>query len=225
MLKCPKCHIPLCSLQYEGNLVHECPDGHGTLVEEPRLERIKKNRQRRWSADDGPRFEAEAMAADSSATIRCPRCLVADMEKRRISDGDTVFHLDRCNDCGLVWLDRGELELLQIQYKKEIDSRTPEDWARIERTAVAEMRFKEAVIADTEAVEGTCNTFGNVLGSDSPGMGLLSVAVLAARISSECVQDGMGTRDPGRRVASFVSAFIFLAITIAILVLLYKIRR
>jgi Zn-finger nucleic acid-binding protein len=224
MLKCPKCHIPLCGLEYEGNHIYECSEGHGTLVEEPRLDRIKKIRQREWDADDGPRFEAEVLAADSTAKIRCPRCLVADMEKRRIYAGNIAFHLDRCNDCGLVWLDRGELELLQIQYEKEVDGRTPADWARIEHSVVAEMRMKEAIAADTKSVEGTCNTIGYVLGS-SASMGLLSVAVLAARASGACVQDGLETRDSGRRVASLVAAFIFLAITIAIVVFWYKIRR
>ena len=32
MLKCPTCHIPLCGIEYESNLIQICPDGHGTLV-------------------------------------------------------------------------------------------------------------------------------------------------------------------------------------------------
>ena len=40
--------------------------------------------------------------------MTCPRCEHAEMERRR-RDG---VEIDRCEDCGGAWLDRGELDRL-----------------------------------------------------------------------------------------------------------------
>lgn len=138
MQLCPACNIPLCRVDYEDVTVHLCPDCRGALVEALRVGTIKRRRVRRWSAQERSAAASRALQSDRAETVRCPKCLVR-MAKEAVRLGDGAFHVDRCDACRLVWFDAGELELVQILYEKEQDSRTPEDWDRLERAAVARM--------------------------------------------------------------------------------------
>lgn len=151
MLRCPACEIPLCGMTYEGVTIQRCPDCGGCLVEDQRLRIIQDRRDRTWAAEDEGRLAAEVAASDRLGPVRCPRCLMP-MKKTLAGKGEDVFHLDHCGPCGAVWLDRGELELLQVRWEKERDGRTEADWDRIERRASAEMglRSEAGEIADTD---------------------------------------------------------------------------
>jgi len=51
--------------------------------------------------------------SDTTATIRCPRCL-GQMEKRVRTIGKASFSVDACTRCSVLWLDAGELAKLQV---------------------------------------------------------------------------------------------------------------
>jgi Zn-finger nucleic acid-binding protein len=227
MLKCPTCHIPLCGIEYESCFIQICPDGHGALVDEYRLDRIKRTRQKKWSVGDDHRFAAEVLAADALGPVRCPKCL-AETEKLKLSAGDVVFRVDRCKPCGVIWLDRGELELVQIAYEKELDGRTPEDWNRIERAATAQMQLKEQAIAEVEALQPNDKpSLGGVLTStglgrySAPASLVLGAALMATQACGRCLQDGLGESDRVRRNGSLLAALFFFLVVVGALVWLW----
>lgn len=216
MLKCPACQVPLCLIEYEGQTVHVCPDCRGALVQEPRLERIKRRRERKWSTEEEGRVAGEVAAADKTAWVRCPRCF-GFMEKLKVSGAGCAFHLDRCGACQLVWLDPGELELLQIQYEKEIDSRTPEDWKRIERMAVAQMEMKEQMEAENEEVAHV----GADLASLPLRFGALGLAAAIAGWAARNAVAGMEDPSPVRRRWALIMAAVGISIVAVILLVVY----
>ena len=150
MQLCPSCNIPLCRADYEDVTVHLCPDCRGALVEALRLGTIKRRRVRRWSAGERKSAASRALQSDRAETVRCPKCL-ARMVKEAVPLGEGAFRVDQCDACRLFWFDAGELELVQMLYEKEQDGRTPEDWERLERVAVARMQMaadKEPPVPD-----------------------------------------------------------------------------
>ena len=121
-MKCPLCSINLVPADYEGLRVMQCPECGGHLVPQQRLEIIK--RAARKSQDD---LDAEASSqrqTDSPYTFKCPHCHTS-MRKQRADLAGLHIETDLCRHCALVWLDGGELALLQLGYEvtaKFIDS-------------------------------------------------------------------------------------------------------
>jgi len=216
MLKCPACHVLLCAVEYEGQIVHVCPDCRGALVQEPRLERIKRRREQTWSTEEEGRVAGEVAAADKTAWVPCPRCLVY-MEKLKVSGAGCAFHLDRCGACQLVWLDPGELELLQIQYEREIDSRTPEDWKRIERMGLAQLEMNKQFEAEREELAETDKTLRSLAADPSP----YSFAAVVAAWAARKVVEGMEEPSPLRRRRALIMAAVGISIVAVILLVVY----
>ncbi len=114
MRKCPKCDVPLTRVDYEGFPVMHCAECKGYLVPLDRLESIK--RAPRTSQEQLKEEASSEFAGDHSGSIRCPRCH-APMEKERVDNPVLTLYLDRCEQCRLVWLDGGELALVQLAYE------------------------------------------------------------------------------------------------------------
>jgi len=216
MLKCPACHALLCAVEYEGQIVHVCPDCRGALVQEPRLERIKRRREQTWSAEEEGRVAGEVAAADKAGWVPCPRCLVY-MEKLKVSGAGHTFHLDRCGACQLIWLDPGELELLQIQYEKEIDSRTPEDWNRIERMGVAQLEMNRQFEAEEQEIAQAHQTLSSLAAKPSP----FGLAAVVASWAAHKAVEGMEDPSPVRRRRALIAAAVGISIVAVILLVVY----
>ena len=187
MLVCPSCNIPLCRADYEDVTVHLCPDCRGALVEALRLGTIKRRRVRRWSAGERKSAASRALQSDQAETIRCPKCL-GRMVKETVPLGEGALRVDRCDACRLFWFDAGELELVQMLYEKEQDGRTPEDWERLERAAVARMDLeteKGSAIPDTPWYSRRIGGVGGWGGRGAwLGAGLLSAALVSSLAAS-----------------------------------------
>jgi uncharacterized protein len=59
------------------------------------------------------RLDSERAGKEGVATAQCPRCGIALEEQER--DG---VKIDVCPNCGGIWLDKGELEMLQRLERK-----------------------------------------------------------------------------------------------------------
>jgi heat shock protein HtpX len=118
--KCPHCHVPLLHRTYEGAPVSFCAYCSGYLLESGVLERIVARREKTFDASDVQKAvewrkaqrEGSIQDASCGVHIACPCC------GRMMSK---AFHLlltrvvmDRCPYDGKIWLDGGELELIQI---------------------------------------------------------------------------------------------------------------
>ncbi|MFH0953919.1 MAG: zf-TFIIB domain-containing protein [Verrucomicrobiota bacterium] len=114
MKRCPSCGAGLGREDYEGVEVFRCPDCRGVLLPRYRLDLIRHRRHR--SPED---LKAQAVAefrSDTKREVRCPRC-GALMAKRPFASRYMPLSIDVCRACDYVWLDAGELELLQLLYE------------------------------------------------------------------------------------------------------------
>jgi len=214
-MKCPVCEVQLEATSYEGVTVRLCPQCRGMLVEADRLRAIERRRERQWSEAELREITSRVAAAGEAARRRCPKCLMF-MDRVNASWDTCAFHLDRCEPCKVVWLDAGELELVRARYEKEVDSRTPEDWARIERAAVAEMQLKEDLRAQTDSEVAAMQSAASAVG-DGP----VGVAAFVAWCALRDVQQGIDEESAARRKSAFIRAGILLLVCVAIFALWY----
>ncbi len=122
MRNCPLCKVLLERIRYEGFPVHKCPSCHGALLENKRIEHIKRKMDRSLDELVG---ESNAERANNTVKpIRCPRCHNT-MQKHEASADDMAsfkvglepFCVDVCTQCDITWLDGGELAKMQIDYE------------------------------------------------------------------------------------------------------------
>jgi Zn-finger nucleic acid-binding protein len=219
--KCPTCSLPLGVTRCEGVVIHLCPEGHGALVEDEALDQIKRGRRRQWDKSVTPAIRAEARAADTLATIRCPRCIVGTMTKREVQAEGIAFHLDRCEACHVIWVDRGELELIQMQYRKDMDNRSPEDLARTERKALAMFQLQQQMDREDEDAQ---NLGRSIYGAALNGP-FVGAALLAARATRACLENGLEETRTGPRVFWIVIASICFAIAAGLVWVAYELRQ
>ena len=101
-------------VEYEGFRILQCPGCGGHLVSVHRLESIKRVDRKTWDE-----LEAEAASdfkGSSAGVLQCPACLLP-MRKRSADLPALTLHTDVCLPCALVWLDGGELALIQLAYQ------------------------------------------------------------------------------------------------------------
>ena len=99
---------------YEGVRVHVCGRCSGVLVGHEELKLIVRRREVEIPRNGG----LSAVPGPEREQV-CPACAVT-MRKRRYRDAVTV---DQCPGCRAVWLDRGELEDLQLLAEMAEDER------------------------------------------------------------------------------------------------------
>ncbi len=104
-MKCPACAAPLLSMFYEGVRVRLCGGCNGVFVGHDELKVIVHRQEVEIPRDRG-------LVAEQGEEVErtCPRCAVS-MQKPRFRKQIT---LDRCPQCKGIWLDRGELEDIQL---------------------------------------------------------------------------------------------------------------
>jgi Zn-finger nucleic acid-binding protein len=132
MKNCPLCNIVMLRVKYEGLPAFKCDRCKGYLLEAPRLKGIERNVQ---TPEEKLIEEArEEYHEDSRKRIECPKCK-GYMKKTRTPPPAEIL-IDTCERCRLVWLDGGELAILQLQYEM---SRKGEEEEEL-RKRVTEMR-------------------------------------------------------------------------------------
>jgi Zn-finger nucleic acid-binding protein len=110
---CPVCKVDLQPAFYEAAMIWSCPDCSGTSMTPDELLAITNN-------ESAPRTEDERLAAIDRASeklplldhiraqVACPWC--SEPMGRAVFDGNSGIGIDQCVDCGVLWLDPGELE-------------------------------------------------------------------------------------------------------------------
>jgi len=130
MRKCPVCGEQLVRVEYEGANAMTCPVCHGYLIDTSSVERIKRSELK-----SPQELKDEAMGQfhpNSENELKCPRCRLS-MQKVHESLPGVELQLDHCKPCSLIWLDGGELALLQLGYEgtnKATESRRMKDATR-----------------------------------------------------------------------------------------------
>ena len=156
MKRCPACDQDLVSELYAGAKVERCPACRGVFVVQARLERIKRE-----GVQPAAALKAEAAAEHGSDTRRqnrCPACRGV-LEKRPLASRDTTLTVDRCRACPGVWLDGGELALVQLIHAASARGRDVLELQRrmqaLEADPERKRRFEKAMAELPEALPGT----------------------------------------------------------------------
>ena len=108
-LQCPSCGRELEAASIEGHLVKTCPNCRGILARRRAFAIIvEKRRVARQGTDPFPRPLPEG---EQGRRLPCPVC-------GRLMDthpylGPGAVVVDTCGDCCLIWLDPGELAIIE----------------------------------------------------------------------------------------------------------------
>ena len=139
-MKCPRCATQLQRTRYEGLPVFHCTSCNGYAVSSAqRLDAIKRRREANYG--DLEQEAEQAAGSDSIDAIRCPSCN-AKMDKEKQEEHSFLF--DVCGNCKMVWLDPGEIALLQIDHQSSAQG--------VESTRF-QARLKNMSDSDKEAFE------------------------------------------------------------------------
>lgn len=143
MKNCPRCEKTLIPSDYEGFRVFRCDQCHGHLVPSVRVDSIKRLGVK--PADD-LKTEAADFKGDTPGTVRCPACR-RHMERTVLGLPERDLSLDVCRLCALVWLDAGELALLQLGHEATDRFADAQDMkaraARLESSPARKAAFEE----------------------------------------------------------------------------------
>ncbi len=120
-MECPKDRGTLEDVVYEGNVrVDRCPQCRGMWLDEDELEAIEN------TIYDTALLEASSMETEELAEamakhkadppLKCPRC-AGEMARREYGYCSMVL-IDTCPSCLGVWLDGGEIHLLEQFFER-----------------------------------------------------------------------------------------------------------
>jgi uncharacterized protein len=109
-LKCPDCKNSLKSVHYEGVRVHLCMSCKGFFLKPKELKRIQETQDVEVSMDMAP-----SSRSGDKVLRMCPSC-DAGMAKKKYGKVSSTI-IDLCEKCNGIWLDKGELERIQLDYE------------------------------------------------------------------------------------------------------------
>ena len=176
MKTCPACYARLQPADYEGFKLFQCAGCKGHLVQFSRLEAIKRS-----TGKSRQKLKSEASSLFKGSTdrpLKCPRCHFA-MRKVPLKLPVLDAQADVCNECSLVWLDPGELALIQLAFEASATFRDSDELKRRLRAVDADPQRKaqfEQNLAHLPETEGTSVSHGgDDLSSDFVKHGLWGV--------------------------------------------------
>lgn len=112
-MECPCCGGSMGEKNYEGVIIDECAGCGGTWLDESEISAIVSTKQETFSEEEQiAAIEAKGKDAGEGKRISCPRCSKP-MAVFQYTVNSGVL-LNRCPDGHGLWLDKGELEQVQI---------------------------------------------------------------------------------------------------------------
>ena len=121
-MKCPVDRRVLETKRYEAQIqVDECPACRGMWLDEGELERIQQTKERDYTDElakipDGVLGAYEMARQKIQDERACPSC-GRGMEKREYAYASRIL-VDSCPSCHGFWLDRGEVEALEVFFER-----------------------------------------------------------------------------------------------------------
>ncbi len=124
-MRCAICDTALATICYEGVSIHACESCGGEFLEPEQIAHIVRTREELFDQE----LDREAFAAapcfgvpdeQVERQLECPGCSAA-MNVINYG-GDSGVFVDKCGQCGGVWLDHEELEKVQAIMEKWRDA-------------------------------------------------------------------------------------------------------
>ncbi len=128
-MRCPKCNQPLQGLDYEGVHIENCPGCGGDWLDAGELQAIVRARDVRFDPQQCLEMARAAKIKGVKLVsldrhLDCPAC--GGTTRPVNYGGDTGLIIDKCGQCGGVWVDKGELENIQ-ELVEGFEEELPED--------------------------------------------------------------------------------------------------
>lgn len=115
MSTCPRCHGPLTAADFDGVALETCEGCRGQWLGPRQLRDLISSRDREPQPEAAGALRRSPVRGVALARVRedlpCPNCGQV-MEPFNYG-GDTGIILDKCRQCGGLWLDGGELDKVQ----------------------------------------------------------------------------------------------------------------
>lgn len=122
-MQCPNCRNLMVQTQYESTVIDACETCGGVWLDEGEIALIVKDKTKTFSLEDRLASAAKkGQDRKSPSTLPCPKCQKP-MALHQYAYNSGVF-IDRCPDKHGVWLDRNEIDRIQILMEKEENPRS-----------------------------------------------------------------------------------------------------
>ncbi len=117
-MNCPRCGGGLSTIQYEGAQIETCPGCGGEWLDAEELKKIVHTVEQRFSPQEIASVDAvnqNIFTIDESPEneLVCPKCAGVELNRFNYASS-TGIALDKCPVCEGIWLDKGELEKVQV---------------------------------------------------------------------------------------------------------------
>jgi len=150
---CPRCRQKMLKKEYEGVSIDICEKCGGIWMDKDELYHVLEKREEKFSHQQQEEVTPEEIIpprpGDLIPELNCPLC-GALMQRFAFGYSSGII-LDRCPNGDGVWLDKGELEKVQI-YKEKSEELAEKEYARFSKIATqAKLDFenqKEEAIQD-----------------------------------------------------------------------------
>lgn len=131
---CPHCQHNLREIVYEGVSINTCDNCGGNWLDKGEIVHINETREVTFTAEDHQKLKEAGQTVTKKNIqrdnpIQCPRCNVP-METLNYAYSTGVM-VDHCPKCDGLWLDKGELETIQMIIE-EWEDKTPEIEAKFQ---------------------------------------------------------------------------------------------
>ncbi|MBM3883956.1 MAG: hypothetical protein FJ387_30340 [Verrucomicrobia bacterium] len=129
MLKCPRCSTGLETVLYEGVEIETCPGCGGEWLDAGELRQIVQHIEAKFSREELGQLDALhknvfQITSAPDQNLSCPKCPEQKLSAYNYASSSGII-LDKCPGCGGVWLDRNELEAVQVlveEWNRHLDS-------------------------------------------------------------------------------------------------------
>ncbi|MFC1461387.1 zf-TFIIB domain-containing protein [Verrucomicrobiota bacterium] len=117
-MKCPRCSSELRTIDYEGARIETCPDCGGEWLDQGELKQIVQTVEESFPQDLRDSLDAvnkSIFSIDESVEnqLSCPKCPTIEMNRFNYASSSGIA-LDKCPECSGIWLDKDELEHVQV---------------------------------------------------------------------------------------------------------------
>lgn len=130
-IQCPRCHVPLGQIFYEGVPVLKCLHCGGVMAMPDDIQRIiiredmgfpERIEHMAQMIEQGrvPRVEKGDISLRTANVMPCPNCRNRQIRLLRMFYTMAYpVEVDKCTNCGCIWFDKDELEVLQYLIEKK----------------------------------------------------------------------------------------------------------
>ena len=117
-MKCPRCSAGLQTVEYESVVVETCPACGGEWLDRGEMKRIVNTYEKLFPREmieslDGINQAIFTIDESPANQLSCPKCPEVELNRFNYA-GTSGVALDKCPECGGIWLDKDEIEQVQI---------------------------------------------------------------------------------------------------------------